>query len=434
SSVRTVLPGRDYFIPETQGKRDVFSETESTFRASLKAGDTLSEAVSAHYTGFSTQAVSEFLFENGFAPETFVSALDEAGTARFCSAFFRYLDDIRNGRFRPAAAYENGTPVSFNAMGLPSYETNPSLYRVVSFDSPSALLSTYYRERNASTNMKQRSADLKRAASTLLERAVKKEALQKKQLKDAGKRDQYRLYGELLNAYSYSLPVGEKTVTVLNYYDNTELTIPVDPDLSIKDNAKRFFDRYAKQKRTADALTGQLQETEAEIAHLSSVVQAIDMAQDTETLSQIREEMEEAGYLKRPAGKGRAKAQTRSKPWHYRSSDGFDIYVGKNNLQNDELTFRTAGPRDLWFHAKHMPGSHVILKTDGAEVPDRAYEEAAALAAYYSSGRNSAKCDVDYVEKKEVKKPAGAKPGFVVYYTNYSMTVAPSKDRVTLVE
>jgi predicted ribosome quality control (RQC) complex YloA/Tae2 family protein len=157
------------------------------------------------------------------------------------------------------------------------------------------------------------------------------------------------------------------------------------------------------------------------------------MAQDTETLSQIREEMENAGYLKRQNSKSRTKAQARSKPWHYRSSDGFDIYVGKNNLQNDELTFKTARPHDIWFHAKHMPGSHVILKTEGADVPDRTYEEAAALAAYYSSGRNSLKCDVDYAEKKEIKKPVGAKPGFVVYYTNYSMTVVPSKNYVTLI-
>ena len=434
SSVRIVLPGRDYFIPETQGKRDLLEESEDEFLRSLIPSDTLSDALFSHYTGFSYQAVSEFLFENRYSPETYVQDLSDDSKKRFAEAVFRYTEDLKAARFRLSMAYENDTPVSFNAMGLPSYETNQDLYRVVPFESASSLLSTYYKERNAVTNMKQRSADLKKVASTLLERAVKKEALQQKQMADASKREIYRLYGELLQAYSYSLPVGEKTVRVLNYYDQQEVTIPVDPDLSIKDNAKRYFDRYTKGKRTAEALNTQLQETNAEIEHLSSIVQSIEMARDLDTLRQIREEMEGSGYLKKQNEKGRMKSPNKSRPYHYRSSDGFDIYVGKNNLQNDELTFRFASSNDLWFHAKKMPGSHVILKTEGREVPDRAYEEAAALAAYYSTGRGNAKCDVDYVEKKEVKKPSGAKPGFVVYYTNYSMTAEPGLSGVTLIE
>ena len=434
SSVRTVLPGKDYFIPKTQDKRSITDEDPELFLSLLQQNDTLQDALFQHYTGFSYQAVSEFLFENRFEPDRYVSDLTDIEKARFAEALFAYVSDIESGRFRLCAAYENGTPVSFNAMGLPSYETNPELYRTVSFESPSALLFTYYSERNAATNMKQRSADLRKSAANLLERAVKKEALQKKQMKDADKRETLRLYGELLNAYSYTLPVGEKAVTVLNYYDNTELSIPVDPDLSIKDNAKKYFDRYSKLKRTAEALTQQLQDTEAEIRHLSSIVQSIDMAQDQDTLRQIREEMENSGYLKKQNEKGRMKNPAKSRPYRYRSSDGFDIYVGKNNLQNDELTFHFASSDDLWFHAKQMPGSHVILKTDGRSVPDRAYEEAASLAAYYSTGRANAKCDVDYVLKKEVKKPSGAKPGFVVYYTNYSMTVRPGTDGLTLIE
>ena len=434
SSVRTVLPGRDYFIPETQGKRNILEETADTFEKALLPSDTLSDALFAHYTGFSYQAVSEFLFENRFSPDTYIRDLSEEAATRFTAAVFNYVEDLRSNNFHLSMAYEKDTPVSFNAMGLPSYETNPGLYRVVPFESASSLLSTYYRERNAVTNMRQRSADLKKAASTLLERAVKKEALQQKQMADASKRETYRLYGELLQAYSYTLPVGEKTVRVLNYYDQQEVAIPVDPDLSIKDNAKKYFDRYTKGKRTAEALSAQLEETYAEIRHLSSIVQSIEMAKDIDTLRQIREEMETSGYLKKQNEKGRMKSSGRSQPYHYRSSDGFDIYVGKNNLQNDELTFRFASSQDLWFHAKKMPGSHVILKTDGRKVPDRAYEEAAALAAYYSAGRENAKCEVDYTLKKEVKKPSGAKPGFVVYYTNYSMTAEPGLSGVTLIE
>ena len=158
-----------------------------------------------------------------------------------------------------------------------------------------------------------------------------------------------------------------------------------------------------------------------EIEHLESILSALDIAMLEEDLVQIREELIESGYIRRKGGSKKAKIT--SKPFHYVSSDGFHLYVGKNNFQNDELTFKFATGGDWWFHAKQMPGSHVILKTEGKEVPDRAFEEAARLAAYYSRGREQDKVEIDYIQKKHVKKPAGAKPGFVVYYTNYSMAI-----------
>ena len=426
SSVRTVLPGRDYFIAETQDKKDALTTSPEAFRASLDPLDTLGLSLFKHYTGFSKQTVSELLYESGLSEDRFVSDLSDPEKDRLTAVFTGAVQKITAGDFTAEIAYEGKTPVSFSALPLSSYRADPTHARVVSFETVSEMLETYYRERNIVTNMHQRSADLRKVVQTLLERAVKKHDLQEKQLKDTEKRETQRLYGELLNAYSYSLPVGEKSIKVLNYYTNEEIDIPTDPDLSIADNAKKYFDKYTKQKRTYNALSELIQDTEAEIEHLSSIAVSIDMALSADDLIEIRQEMADAGYIKKnTALKNGRKQKTASRPYHYLSSDGFDIYVGRNNLQNDELTFKFADGNDIWMHAKKTPGSHVIIKTNGAELPDRTYEEGAALAAYYSTARSNAKVEVDYVEKKQVKKPAGARPGFVVYYTNYSMVAEP---------
>ena len=200
----------------------------------------------------------------------------------------------------------------------------------------------------------------------------------------------------------------------------------------MQENATKYFDKYGKLKRTFEAVTALLKETDEEIQHLRSIQTALDIALQEEDLTQIREELTESGYIrKRPSGSKRPKIT--SKPFHYISSDGFHMYVGKNNLQNDELTFQFAKGNDWWFHAKGAPGSHVIVKADGVELPDRTFEEAARLAAYYSSLRDSEKVEIDYVEKKQVKKPNGSKPGFVVYYTNYSMMIEPDISGIQLV-
>ena len=176
----------------------------------------------------------------------------------------------------------------------------------------------------------------------------------------------------------------------------------------------------------------QAEETKKEIDHLSSIAASLDIALAEDDLVQIREELIDSGYIRRKGNAKRIKIV--SKPFHYKSSDGFDIYVGKNNYQNDELTFRMATGNDWWFHAKGIPGSHVIVKANNAELPDRVFEEAAALAADYSSARGSDKVEVDYVKKKEIKKPGGSAPGFVVYYTNYSMIAIPKIDHLEQVE
>ena len=253
---------------------------------------------------------------------------------------------------------------------------------------------------------------------------MKKYQLQQKQMKDTEKKDKYRIWGELINTYGYGLEPGIKFFEALNYYTNETVNIPLDPTLTPQENAKKYFDKYSKLKRTADALEKLLQETDSEIRHLESIATSLDIAVSEDDLIQIKEELTEYGYIRRKYTTGK-KVKITSKPFHYVSSDGFHMYVGKNNYQNEELSFKFASGNDWWFHAKGQPGSHVIVKTNGEELPDRTFEEAGRLAAYYSKGRQAPKVEIDYTLKKNLRKPTGGKPGFVVYYTNYSLLIEP---------
>jgi predicted ribosome quality control (RQC) complex YloA/Tae2 family protein len=203
---------------------------------------------------------------------------------------------------------------------------------------------------------------------------------------DTEKKDKYRVYGELINTYGYGVEPGAKSFEALNYYTNEMIEIPLDPTLSPTDNAKKYFEKYNKLKRTAEALETYISETKSDIDHLESMSNAMDIAENEADLNQLKEEMIQYGYMKRKNTSGK-KAKIISKPLHYISSDGYHMYVGKNNYQNEELTFHFANGDDWWFHAKGQAGSHVIVKSGGKEMPDRTFEEAAKLAAYYSKGR-----------------------------------------------
>ena len=269
----------------------------------------------------------------------------------------------------------------------------------------------------------------------ILKKLVKKLDLQQKQLRDTQKKDQCKLYGELLMTYGYSAEPGSKSLSCTNYYTGEEVTIPLDETLSATENAKRYYERYTKLKRTAEQLTLHLAHSTEELGHLASIRESLAYASCEADLAAIRRELTDFGYLKyhKPSSGAAQKERktVKSAPLHFRTSDGYDIYVGKNNYQNDELTFRFANGGDWWFHAKGVPGSHVILKAGSDEPPVPVFEAAASLAAFYSANRQADKVEVDYIERKHVKKPAGAKPGFVLYHTNYSMMARPSCEGLT---
>ena len=419
SSVREVLPGRDYFIPDTQEKANPLLIDESSFIALIgsKAAK-LSKALYTSLTGLSPVASEEICAKASLDSDRAANSYSEEELTHLYRNFVRYLKPIKTAQYEPAIYYDGNAPIEFSCLPLSLY----THCRREIFPSVSKLLERYYAEKNTLTRIRQKSTDLRRIVQTALERNVKKYDLQAKQLKDTEKREKYRIYGELINTYGYNVEPGSKSFEALNYYTGETITIPLDPLIPIQENAKKYFDKYGKLKRTCEAVTKLLEETGAEIAHLRSVQTALDIALQEEDLVQIKEELMESGYIRKRAP-GNKRPKITSKPFHYVSSDCYHMYVGKNNLQNDELTFQFAKGNDWWFHAKGAPGSHVIVQSRGDELPDRTFEEAARLAAYYSANRSSSKVEIDYVEKKQVKKPNKAKPGFVVYYTNYSMMI-----------
>ncbi len=425
SSVREVLPGRDYFIPDTQNKFDPFTITEKEFTdIVLTKPVNITKALYTSLTGFSPVMSEELIYISSLSGKNSTAELTEMEKLHLYRNFIRIMERVREADFKPCIIYKENEPVEFSCIPLTMYSDDSS-YQVQTCESASQMLCTYYSAKEIISRIRQKSYDLRRITNTALERARKKYDLQAKQLKDTEKRDKYKVYGELLTTYGYELKGGEKSFTCENYYTNEEITIPLDENMGAVDNAKRFFEKYAKLKRTFEALSIQIEETRQEISHLDSISNALDIARHEEDLATIRRELSEYGYMKRQAasqGKG-SKKPAKSKPLHYISSDGFDIYVGKNNYQNDELIFKIATGNDWWFHAKASAGSHVIVKTEGKELPDRSFEEAARLAAYYSKAKEQGKAEIDYIQKKHVKKPNGSKPGFVVYYTNYSMTI-----------
>lgn len=423
SSVREVLPGRMHFIPHTVDKADPLTVTEEEFQTLLRSAPMpVQKALYQKLTGISPLIGTELCHLASLEGEKPASELSENELTHLYRMFSLMMEDVKEGRFFPNIIYENGAPAEFASVPLTcfegaGYESRPS-------SSISSLLETYYAEKSVITRIRQKSVDLRRIVQTALERNYKKYDLQLKQLKDTEKRDRYRVYGELLNAYGYELSGGEKELLCLDYYSGKEVKIPLDPQLSAQENSQKYYARYNKLKRTCEALETLTAETKQEIDHLESISAALDIAVREEDLVQIKEELMEFGFIKkRPFGSKKPKITSR--PYHYRSTDGFDIYVGKNNYQNEEVTFKIANGNDWWFHAKGIPGSHVVVRTEGKELPDRVFEEAGSLAAWYSKGRSNEKVEIDYIQRKHVKKAAGGAPGFVIYHTNYSLMAAP---------
>ena len=419
SSVREVLPGRDYFIPQTQEKLNPLIDLNyvNLCKNMQEKPMAVYKALYSSYTGLSPIVAQEICYRAGIDGDLPADVLDEISLHALCNTLTDMMTQIVTGSFSPAIIYDGKEPIEFASLPLTLYSDKT----VKTYDSISAVLEQYYAERSMLTRIRQKSVDLRKIVQTALERNIKKYDLQMKQMQDTDKRDKYKVYGELLNTYGYNIEPGAKSMEALNYYTDETITIPLDDTLTPQENAKKYFDKYGKMKRTYEALSELTVEVKEEIEHLESVLAALDIAQQEEDLVQIKEELIESGYIRRKGGTKKAKVTSR--PFHYISSDGFHMYVGKNNYQNDELTFKFATGNDWWFHAKQKAGSHVIVKTEGKELPDRTFEEAARLAAYYSKGREQNKVEIDYIQKKHVKKPAGAKPGFVVYYTNYSMAI-----------
>lgn len=427
SSLREVLPGRPYFVPEKLQKTNPLELSETDFTAALTAQGSLplDRALSSAFSGISSLIAQEVLFRTSLEPREVFDGLSAEKRNALYSVFSSLMETVRTERFEPVMYLRDEVPVEFSALPLETLKAEGLEAR--RYTSVSELLYSYYALRAESSRMRQKSSDLRRLVQNHLERSQRKRILQEKQLADSQKKEKYRIYGDLLNSYAYQIPAGADHYVAENFYDeNRPLRIPLYKNLSPAENAKKYFDRYAKLKRTELAVGAELEKTVQEEAHLASVLTALELATEESDLAEIREELAAFQYVKRQrAQKGKRPQKIQSHPLHFRSSDGFDIYVGKNNYQNEELTFKVASGSDWWFHAKGMPGSHVIVKANGQELPDRCFEEAAALAAYYSKGRDQDKVEIDYLQRRNVKKVNGAPPGFVIYHSNWSMMAKP---------
>ena len=422
SSVREVLPGRNYFIPQTMDKKNPLeldeADGEDVFWKLLQEKSMpVFKGLYGNYTGISPVVSQEICYRANVDANKLTDSLSNEEIKKIYSVFQEIMESVKAKKFVPYIIYRNGEPLEYGVLPYTMYQEE----EMVKTETISALLHTYYAQKSQITRIRQKSVDLRKVVQTALERNSKKYDLQLKQMQDTEKKEQYRIYGELLNAYGYGVEKGKTSMKALDYYHNEEIEIPLDKDLTALENAKKYFEKYGKLKRTYEALDKFIVETKTEIDHLESVMTALDITMQEEDLVQIKEELIESGYIRRKGAFKKEKIT--SKPFHFISSDGFHMYVGKNNFQNDELTFHFADNGDWWFHAKGFPGSHVIVKSGGKEMPDKTFEEAGRLAAYFSKARNQEKVEIDYVEKKHVKKPGGAKPGFVVYYTNYSMMI-----------
>ena len=441
SSVREVLPGRKYFIPDQFKKENLlcfpleslqaFLENKKNPNTERDSGmENLSELLFQSFSGLSPLSAREISLDAGLPQEQKLGCMSSLDYEKLSDAILRLRNRIREGDFTPQILYENGKSFDFSAIPVRQYSGNPA-FHVEIFHSPSELLTFYYGGKEKEDRVRQKSADLKKQCSTLLERVSKKLSLQEKQLKDTEKKERFRIFGELLTTYGYSLKGGEKELICENYYNGQEEHIPLEESLSPIENAKKYFDKYDKAKRTERNLSTQVKESKNTLEHLQSIVNSLATAENAEDLDDIRREMGEYGYMKPISQKKKKeRKEDKSSPRIFRSSDGYLLYVGKNNYQNEIVSFQIAEGKDFWFHVKGSAGSHVIAKTEGKsleELPDRLFEEAAELAAYFSSEKESAKVEVDYTERKNLKKVVGGAPGFVIYHQNYSILVTPKK-------
>ncbi len=435
SSVREVLPGREYVLPPSKDKVNPL-ETDINYFVNhvLSKPIPTAKAIYTSLTGISPVVANEICYRAGIDGGISTSSLGLMDKEKIYKQFEEIANDIKNKKYYPCIAYNGYEPKEFSAIILTMYgafgdcEKMPDtdVCGLKGFEYISHVIEEYYSKKSVVTRIKQRSTDLRKIVANAIERTAKKYDLQLAQLKDTEKREKYKIYGELLTAYGYGVEQGAKQLICDNYYTGEKITIPLDSDISAMENSKKYFEKYNKLKRTNEALSEYTKVSKEELEYLLSVQNSLDIANSDTDLSQIKAELIESGYIRGRIDKNKNKKSEKSKPLHYMSSDGYHMYVGKNNYQNEELTFNVATGKDMWFHAKQMPGSHVIVKLEGdKELPDRTYEEAARLAAYYSSGKTNVKVDVDYTERKNLKKPPKAKPGFVIYNTNYSMTIEP---------
>lgn len=432
SGVRPILPGMTYTLPPQQQKLNLLTAERAQIKESVlnAKGLDLSKSIAAAFEGFSAVLAREAAFYATHGQEADKTKLTDDQWDRLLFYLGRLRENLLENRNTYTVIYDqSGKPKDFSFVEIKQYA---ALMQSRTFETPSALLDSFYSERVRIERMKQRSNDLLKMLLTTTERISRKLAAQREELEQCGDREQLKIYGDLISSNLYTMQKGQPSVTLCDFYhDNEEVQIKLDPALTPVQNAQKYYKEYRKAATAEKMLTTLIEQGEQELLYIDSVFDAVSRTAGESELLEIRQELSEQGYIKNYKNKNKMlKSQP---PLKYRSSDGYLIYCGRNNKQNDKLTLRDAGKDDIWMHTQGFAGSHVIIVTDGKtldELPDRTVEEAAMIAAYNSRARDAALVPVDYTQVRNVKKPNGAKPGMVIFDHYFTLYVTPVAEQV----
>ena len=434
SSLRQVLPGMRYELPPAQDKKNPLEETKEGFFESARAFPSERGAdkfISSNYLGISSTVAREIVFRASKETDT---SLGECNGESLWREFSTVVSMIKENRYEPSIVLkkESGAPVEYAFCRLTQYESDSFLINDVK--SVGKLLDLFYEGRDREVRVKQYASDLLKILSNAHTRISKKLEAQRMELGECEKGEEYKKLGDMITANIYMLKRGMKSVTLTDYENMlpdgsfAECTVELDERLSPAANAQRMYKKYNKSKSAKVALTKQIALGEEEEKYIDTVFDALSRAETPSDLSEIREELYRSGYASKMKSYVRAKAP---KPvfLEYKTSGGYRVVCGKNNMQNEQITFKMAEKTDYWFHAKNVPGSHVLMMCAGEEPDAKDFTEAAEIAALNSKaeGENVA---VDYTYAKNVKKPPSSKPGFVIYHTNWTAYVTPDKEKV----
>ena len=424
STVRPILPGVPYAPPLPPEGRHDLSKTPPADMIALLQTDTrpLAAALAATTQGIAPVLCRELALRAAGDADVPCDRLDAAAWDKLAAGLARVreiFDDYTAGQ--PLVLYEDGVPIAFSPLPLLQY--GMAAGRV--FDSFGAALDAFYGERDAAQRKKQRTAALAHLLHTDTARLKRKLTKQRQELAATGERDTYRTYADLINSNIHAIARGAESAQLVNYYDDCKmLTVPLDPALSAAGNAQRYYKLYRKAQTAGRVLAEQIEKGEAELAYLETVADALSRADDAAEIAALHAELEAGGYVKAQRG---AKRKTPTlAPKIFVTDDGFTVLVGRNNVQNDRLT-KDARGSDIWLHTKNIPGSHVILVTNGETPPEQSVRQAAMLAALHSGAASSGQVPVDFTEVRHVHKPSGAKPGFVIFEKNRTLFVTPDK-------
>ncbi len=424
SRARQIYPGIPYQYPPFS-KSNLLEESP---RLEHLEEETLllSKYLVGHWQGFSPSSVKWLLYGSDLPIESPLNQWLSSERNQLIQLLEALKMRLISGTYQYAILYDaSQLPIEL-LMDMPSGLEQEFLLRP--FSDVFSAVNAFFSTRDQSNRLDQKGAHMRKMVSSRLEKSQGKLSKLEEDLQNAEHAESYKILGDLILSNLYQIEKGMNEVTVDNYYDEAygKLTIELDIRLSPSENAQRYFKRYNKAKNGQYEILRQMEETSFEVAYLEQVLTAIDISTDSENLDDIRTELAQQGYMKRKPTYGKEK-KSQNKPLHYTSSEGYDILVGKNNLQNDQLTLKLASNKDIWLHTKIIPGSHVIIRSGGNEVPEQTIYEAALIAAFHSKARQSGQVPVDYTLVKNVSKPSGAKPGMVIYSTNKTLYVTPDE-------